>query len=38
MYKWLGYISVALVILLTAPYWLRKINGCDFQDQRQTIF
>lgn len=27
MYKVLGYLSIALVVLLTSPYWLRKINS-----------
>lgn len=27
MYKILGIISLALVIVITAPYWLRKLNG-----------
>lgn len=27
MYKILGIISVILVILITSPYWLRKLNG-----------
>ena len=26
MYKILGYINVALVVIITAPYWLRTLN------------
>ena len=31
MYKILGIISLVLVILITAPYWLRKLNGWTFK-------
>lgn len=38
MYKWLGYISVVLVVLLTAPYWLRIINGWTFKTKDKRFF
>ncbi len=26
MYRVLGYVNVALLVLITAPYWLKKLN------------
>ena len=38
MYKWLGYISVALVVFITSPYWLRKLNGWTFKTKDKRFF
>ena len=38
MYKWLGYMSIALIVLLTAPYWLRTLNGWTIKTKDKRFF
>ena len=34
MYKFLGYLNIALIVVITAPYWLRKLNEWFFHTKK----
>ena len=33
MYKFLGFLNIALIVLITAPYWVRKLNQWFFHSK-----
>ncbi|OJV66819.1 MAG: hypothetical protein BGO41_05225 [Clostridiales bacterium 38-18] len=37
LYELLGFINVALIVALTAPYWLRMINKVVFKNKNKEI-
>ena len=37
MYKILGYINLALVVIITAPYWLRTLNKWTIKTKDRSL-
>ncbi len=36
-YRFLGYLSIALVVLVTAGWWLRKLNALTFKTKNKQF-